>query len=1711
MGKNFKSATMVTITCHKRTILKGVCGFNPVTSPLKAFNCTKTVEVLRNFFQKCKSKQDFKLYANLKQNKNKIYCDDTYNYDIMYEQEVYFNKKPNAKTPWGAYYYSVEDAIQGVCELTHEEKLEVDKIWFYKRLMLIELGVEYSSNNAGDGPESVDAMFLLQLKAQINGEILAFKAAPSTFKTSAYIEIRNVMYAFNQTRDADRFAEEITIRRMQIVYYHRVAQEADIILDYVYYRMRSLSIQYKCFLNPDLTIQLGVAYSSNNAGDGPDYQEQEKLSKEILAKMMKQSESTIPSAELKMFLLDLSWFLSGLCLTRDIKDATHTIVGFLRMRLKDFEEIEKIIISVLDYFNQLFETQQPQSEKILELMRDTLNKVDFCINSPIVKKIKKFILYILCSSTFRDGTISLENCGYSKLEAQVLRRQYNSKVDFVYVVLDTLLFIAEKGYQIYKTGRVDKIFHSESKYEEWFETTQRLQQSFKSRECDENFVEENFLSELDDTIEKGQNICRFLKEKDSMEKRYIKNLVNEMMSMKFDMLTKKKAHESRKVPFSVLICGDSGIGKTGIIHIIITHYAKIKKLKMDSSMIYTRNPTAKYWDGYRSYCYAVILDDIAFLNPNVASGGGDPSCMEFLQVINNVPFVPDQADLSDKGRIPFKSSLVIGTTNTADLNAHAYFSCPSAVQRRFPFLIEPEIKDEYRDAKTGILSVPKDQRQDDMPEYWWWNVKIVKPTPLRAGRRQMAQTEKILEKANLQEFLIWLTQAILEHDEKQDQTEKSISIMQATQYCDMCNMPKKYCLCEVQSIRENIMMIHEFYRFWYWTCAKIGVIIAIASIIMQIFIQEPAKLFDIGNVFVHVYYCITKPRVILRSAGRKAYNQLKRPKVLVIITAVSTGLFAIWRCINTFKPQSEDCEDKDHNEKKCQKIRNDDVENPWYKNDYVLSTFDVSNQTLSSKGLSVQDINRITQRNVCRIACLKSDGTLEGSNIFCIFGQVYVANLHTIEINEKKQIDLTIYNTVSKDAVNPNVTITLYESDYYVCEGRDIVFLRIRHLPPKKDLSCYVAQETYRANTHGIVVYKDKHMMEGSINLRNLWYDPRLILEQNSFKSSVWHYVAQTPTRVGMCGSPIIAISECGYVIVGIHMAGYEHNGCCVALNQSDVMVARRKWDFQISESEPHFGSGENFRELGDLHKKSCVRYVPQGCGNVYGSFVGHRSKPKSRVVETHCFKFFNKIFPKQHDRPVMSGWVPWRIALLDMTSINMNIDVEILDRCTTSFANDILARLTPGDLTLLHPLTMKEAINGAAGVRFIDKVNRNTSAGFPWMKSKRYVMHAIDPYEEMMHPVDVDDSVKERIALCMEKYDKGERYCPVFTAHLKDEPTSYKKIKDEKTRVFAGAPVDWTIVNRKMLLTFVRLYQTFRFIFEGAPGVNHASVAWQNIYTYLTQFGKDRIVAGDFKAFDKKMSACFILNAFKIIHRLCAASGNFTEKDLKCIIGIAYDTAFSFQNFNGDLIQFFGSNPSGHPLTVIINGMVNSLYMRYAYSLANPAGHCDDFKENVALMTYGDDNCMGVNKNCNFFDHTVIQRQLSKIGVTYTMADKTSESIPFVNISDITFLKRAWRYEPEMGLHVSPLEEDSIAKSLLVQVRSKSVTPEKQMVDAMNSAHHEYFLYGREKFDEMSALFQRAIREYQLDIYVEDSMFPTFDSLKETYLKRQDIFDEHL
>jgi hypothetical protein len=785
----------------------------------------------------------------------------------------------------------------------------------------------------------------------------------------------------------------------------------------------------------------------------------------------------------------------------------------------------------------------------------------------------------------------------------------------------------------------------------------------------------------------------------------------------------------------------------------------------------------------------------------------------------------------------------------------------------------------------------------------------------------------------------------------------------------------------------------------------------------------------------------------------------------------------------------------------------DEKPNPWFRDDYEPSVFDVGTLSRSWKPRKMEEVGEAVFRN-CVFATARYEKNGPKSRkmrLLGLGGILYVTNNHNLPDSD---FELDVVMQKRTIGVSSNFTIFIGKKDVYRRPDRDLAFFRIGCAPPRKNLLGLLPGESFRTICNGVLCGRNEEGLDETNVLRAITYNPDSYVYELERSFPSWGATVDQNTEKGMCGSAVLGFAPSGPTILGLHQTGgTSRKISAVSLTReiADKAVDFLKITFVQSGAPDLTDKKGSPIQLQPLHRKSVFRYMETGVANVYGSLPGFRAAHRSKVTKTYIADECTKRgYTISTGPPVMKGWAPWRRAAMDVADQVFNVRQSLLDECIESFSKDILDRLPSDQLKEIILLDNDTTLNGYPGTKFIDKMNRRTSMGFPYREKKFHYLTYMGKHDVWDDYVVFHDKFYERVDGIIDTYEQGTRYMPIFIGHLKDEPIKFSKIESKATRVFSGGPGEWCFVVRKYLLSLVRVMQNNKYIFETAPGTNATSAEWDQIYHYLTKFGKDRIIAGDYSKFDKKMSAQWILAAFSVIDNILKAAGR-SEKDRQIVQGIAYDTAFPLTDFNGDLVEFWGSNPSGHPLTVIINGLVNALYVRYSWALAG--NDLTEFKESVSLMTYGDDNIMGVARHVDNFDHTVLVDKLSTIGVVYTMADKETASVPFVNISDVTFLKRGWRYEPEIGHHVAQIEHASIAKMLTMHIPSKVVCVEQHAVDVMFTALAEYFFYGRKVFDEKRAMFFEIVREKDLAPYLQRD-FPTFDMIYDVYMENsQDYY----
>ncbi len=1393
--------------------------------------------------------------------------------------------------------------------------------------------------------------------------------------------------------------------------------------------------------------------------------------------------------------------------SRRVRGTISALLSFVKHRTKT-SLINTMTKDVTNYVSSVFSGYEVQS---LTSIKQGLDFSETFFDSPLFEKLNKCLMFGLTYSLFDKMGIDFSTCGYSMLEASMIRKRFSNKMEFTRAVISTVVFLFERGIQIYKTGDINTIFHSPSVYADIYDATKKLKtQSGQLNDPESHgFTESQFRADLDAVIEKLVSIkkhCHILKNAD---KKILLLLHDEMFLLRDDLNTKAQARKNRKAPFGLLLFGDSGIGKTTLTEHLFQYTCKVLSLPNGSEFKYTRNPKAKFWDGFTTSCHTIILDDIAAELPDAVSN----SCSvdEILQVMNNAAFCPDQAHLEDKGKTPMRAKMVIGTTNVKNLNSFAYYTCPSAVQRRFPFIITPTVRPEYLNSR-GMLDSLKVDSDCAFPNLWTYKVEMVVPTKIDSSKtkQSMAKMELVGDNMEQKEFYIWLRDSILRFFEDQDRVEKNSICTQESEVCKCCQLPQRMCDFTIQSLTMHHFthlafitlfmgkILHYLTHNRFFETIQFFITLMINAVKFRDFAFAKAV-----TAYTVVHAQVTKERMI--KIGEKMQFTISPIKIMSFIL-----LIAACKKLNDFFStiESEDTYTVQGVSNQIGKVpmkELDGRENVWYNNEVELTSADLSRQSLSAKSMPFTKFLDVVSKNVVSIKTASGTWYKHGKAT-CIGGQIYVTNCHVMpEFGQSTTID--VISMSAKTGVNSNWSGVICETDILRFKDLDLCFFVLRNIPPKKNIYKFIT------NNHGGGTFNGAYVRRGEDghvqfkDLKKIKYVSSLPLEINKVTQNSPRYTAFHHEKLvdGDCGCPMVVQTGVGYMIAGIHVASAnESMGVVATTIDFDVVDKALKHfsDFTVQSGCFDMISAPGYeRALTGLHKKSPIRYMDEGSAHVYGSFTGHRGKNKSTVRHTPMsYILSNHGYQIKFAKPEMQTWHPWHIGLTDMVKPLNTLRGDILDECADAYIQDILNSVDGNQVKeMVHILDNFTAINGAE-VAYIDKINRNTSAGLPWKKKKKFFMEAAPPQFGMQDPVKVDAQIMDRVDKIIETYREHTQAHPNYCAHLKDEPVSFKKARNGKTRVFTGAPFDMTIVMRKFLLGVTRLLQNNRIAFESAPGTVAQSLEWEELRNHVTKYGLDRMLAGDYEHFDKDLAAIEIKGAFKVLKALCKESGNYTEDDLKIIDCICADTCFALVDYNGDLLQLFGSNPSGNPLTVIINCIVNCIRMRYMYYILNPDKECRSFQANVALMTYGDDNICSVSKKCDFFNHTSLQKAFADHGIVYTMAEKEKESVPFIHIDEATFLKRKWVFNTELDAFLAPLDHESIEKSLMVWKRSKVICEESQVIQVIGNALVEYFFYGRDVFEEKTALLKHVVSELDLELYVEDNTFPTFDSLVDNF-----------
>lgn len=402
---------------------------------------------------------------------------------------------------------------------------------------------------------------------------------------------------------------------------------------------------------------------------------------------------------------------------------------------------------------------------------------------------------------------------------------------------------------------------------------------------------------------------------------------------------------------------------------------------------------------------------------------------------------------------------------------------------------------------------------------------------------------------------------------------------------------------------------------------------------------------------------------------------------------------------------------------------------------------------------------------------------------------------------------------------------------------------------------------------------------------------------------------------------------------------------------------------------------------------------------------------------------------------------------------------------------NDVASVLGFGKNSKKTVLTYAQAIQGDETDPFLTAINRSSSPGFPynlanpgkgkqhWLGKDEYVLDEPQLKGDVLHLI---EQAKQNV--------RGEVY---FTAVLKDERRPISKVDEGKTRVFEAAPMHFVLAVRMYFLNFAAHLSRYRIFNEVCVGINPFSAEWDQLAKSLTKYG-DRVFAGDFSNFDGSLTQKILWTVLELINEWYDDS-----EENQLVREVLFEEMCNTRVLcRGNILQQTHSQPSGNPLTVVINSIFNMLVMRLAYlqcKLDGGYGLECDFRDHVSLAVYGDDNVVGVSEPASmFYNQKTVTDALSRFGLTYTDEGKTGEVVEMRCLTEVSFLKRAFVYSGSQW--IAPLDI-SVVREMCNWVRGSEVRS--QTVENCMAASAEFALHGSDLYDAEMQRLRRILSRY--------------------------------
>jgi hypothetical protein len=560
-------------------------------------------------------------------------------------------------------------------------------------------------------------------------------------------------------------------------------------------------------------------------------------------------------------------------------------------------------------------------------------------------------------------------------------------------------------------------------------------------------------------------------------------------------------------------------------------------------------------------------------------------------------------------------------------------------------------------------------------------------------------------------------------------------------------------------------------------------------------------------------------------------------------------------------------------------------------------------------------------------------------------------------------------------------------------------------------------------------------------------------------------------TSAGDCGCIVVSRSQrIARKIIGIHVSGNGKVGVASSVTREMLQTGLAKQPERYLTSLPDMQTEiptdtykDDFEHLTDVGDVIHHGYFPNHPHQPTKSDI--KPSPLQAVISPACkpARLAPTVVDEEGNRrdPLLKG-------LKKIAGTQADVSDDLLDRA----ANDVfnLLKGLSGDLEP-RVLTYEEAIAGVDDDEYINGLIRKTSPGFPWTQTqtkgfpgKTTWLSKTDEDGKLTDDYCTDNpELKAAVEARIEAAKNNERHPTFYVATLKDERRPKAKVDDLKTRVFTAAPMDFTITCRKYFGDFIADCMHNRIDNEIIVGLD-SNTEWDLLAKVLLAFGDGGFVAGDFGNFDGSLLQKVLWVALDIINRWY----NDSEENQRVRRVLFEECCNALVICRGHVIQWTHSQPSGNPMTTFINSLFQMIMFRVCYLTAkieNGMPPVCDFRENVTMVTYGDDGVLNVHPRMrSIFNQQTITAYMKQFGLNYTNEAKNDTVYTLRDLKDVSLLKRGFLHLN--GQWIAPLDLDTIVEMTLW---TKGPLPRVACVENVHNAFRELTQHGPDVYNSVS------------------------------------------